>query len=611
MAVFVKGKPPLDWKSQVKSFVRERYAHLVGENTFPEGGSGRAHEAGYPAGWLDSLPLRVSGAYCGCGYALEGIDLSGAHLAVDLGCGAGLDSRLAAEALPEGGRVLALDMVVPMLWRVKEAAGERGAVYPVAGDMECLPIASNSADIVMANASLNLLLDKAAALAEIWRILRPGARLIARELIREGELPVEIAQDPTAWNASLGGVLEEGEWLRLLKGAGFSNVVISGHRPFRPVIAVRIEAVKPFCGESMSSESAEADRLTQEALSNWYVRLLANGISYADASDVIPRVGSWRDWCSLWIERAALREAEAEEMARSGRRLSAAEGFVRAALAYHFAQFVYHEDLDLKREAQEKKVACHTRALADLCPPGERVEIPFEGASLPGVLRFPAKEENGAPLIILIAGLDSTKEEFYTLEAVLHARGLATLAFDGPAQGERSALPLRPDFEAAVSAAVNFISKDGRVNPARLGALGVSCGGYYAPRALAVEGRLVAAVGIAGFYDLAECWEGLPALTRQGFSVAFGNISKEEAADCAKNVSMRGMLKGLERPLLLIHGEKDRLCPVGQARQMAEEAGNQAELVVYPEGVHVCNNIPFLWRPLAADWLADKLSGRS
>lgn len=246
MVVFVKGKPPLDWQLQVKSFVRERYAHLAAQNSFPEGGSGRARAVGYPANCLDRLPSRVLGAYCGCGYALEGIDLSSVRLAVDIGCGAGLDSRLVAEALPEGGRVLALDLVLPMLVRVKEAAGDQCAVYPAAGDMECLPICSNTADLVMANASLNLLLDKATALSEIWRILRPGARLIARELIREGELPNEVAQDPTAWNASLGGVLEEEEWLNLLKGAGFLNVLITGHRPFRPVIAVRIEAVKPI-----------------------------------------------------------------------------------------------------------------------------------------------------------------------------------------------------------------------------------------------------------------------------------------------------------------------------------------------------------------------------
>ncbi|MEE9257690.1 MAG: methyltransferase domain-containing protein [bacterium] len=247
MAVLVRGKPPSDWKIQVKAFVRERYAHLAAADGFPDGGAGRALGAGYPAEWVDALPGRVAGAYCGCGYALEDVDLSGVRLAVDLGCGAGLDSRLLAEELG-GGCVLALDLALPMLKRVREAAHEaRGAaVHPAAGDMESLPIGSGAADLVLANASLNLLVDKGKALAEIGRVLRPGGKFVARELLREGALPSEIAEDPTAWNASLGGVIEEDEWRVLFREAGFSGVRISHHRPFRPVVSARMEAVKPF-----------------------------------------------------------------------------------------------------------------------------------------------------------------------------------------------------------------------------------------------------------------------------------------------------------------------------------------------------------------------------
>ena len=61
-------------------------------------------------------------------------------------------------------------------------------------------------------------------------------------------------------------------------------------------------------------------------------------------------------------------------------------------------------------------------------------------------------------------------------------------------------------------------------------------------------------------------------------------------------------------PLLVIGGERDRLLPAEDSRRMAAEAGRMARLVVYPEGGHVCNNVPFLWRPLAADWLAEKLA---
>ena len=239
---------------------------------------------------------------------------------------------------------------------------------------------------------------------------------------------------------------------------------------------------------------------------------------------------------------------------------------------------------------------CHTRALPDLWPRGERVEIPFEGITLPGVLRLlahAAGAKGGAPVVILVAGLDSTKEEFYTLEAEIHQRGLATLAFDGPAQGERSNLPLRPDFEAAVSAVLDFLASEGRVNSGRIGALGVSCGGYYAPRSHAADSRLAAAVGVAGFYDLAECWADLPALKRQRFSVSFGNLSEEEAGERAKEISLQGILGGVDRPLLIIHGAKDRLCPVGDARRIVEEAGAKAELVVYFEGDTSATISPF------------------
>ena len=236
----------------MKSYVRNRYAHLAEAHAFPEGGAGRAREAGYPARFIDGLPERVSASYCGCGYLLEGVDLKGVRTAVELGCGAGLDARFVSGRLDAGARLFALDIAPQMLHRAREALeGVRSSARPhlLAGDMENVPFADGIADIVLANASLNLTVDKAKALVEAHRILKPGGRLIARELIREGDLPAEIAEDPQAWNASLGGVCEEAEWESLLADAGFDEVEISGHSPFRPVVSVRIHARKTDRGE--------------------------------------------------------------------------------------------------------------------------------------------------------------------------------------------------------------------------------------------------------------------------------------------------------------------------------------------------------------------------
>ena len=244
MATLAGDASPLSWTDQVKGLVRRRYTHLAEADAFPPGGAARANEAGYPKDWLDGLPQRIAGAYSGCGYALEDIDLSGVRVAVDLGCGAGLDAHLLAERLPEDALVVALDMAPAMLERAREAF--ESSLCLVAADMEQLPLADESADLVLANASFNLVIDKYIAFAEAARILRPGGRLVARDLVRDGPLPAEIAQNSAAWNTSLGGVLEQDELEDALRAAGFVDIEISHHRPFSAVIAVRVHAVRPI-----------------------------------------------------------------------------------------------------------------------------------------------------------------------------------------------------------------------------------------------------------------------------------------------------------------------------------------------------------------------------
>ena len=245
MAILADGSPAVSWADQVKSQVRRRYTYLAERDAFPSGGAARAAAAGYPQDWLDTVPDDVAGAYSGCGYALAGVDLTGVRVAVDLGCGAGLDTRLLASRLPAGALVVALDLAPAMVARA--AAGpDDDKMAPLAADMERLPLADSCADLVLANAALNLAVDKPAALSEAARVLRPGGRLIARDLVRDGPLAAEIAENAAAWNTSVGGVLEQSELETALRGAGFADVRITDHRPFGPVVAVRIEATRPI-----------------------------------------------------------------------------------------------------------------------------------------------------------------------------------------------------------------------------------------------------------------------------------------------------------------------------------------------------------------------------
>src|SRR5439155_25053551 len=115
--------------------------------------------------------------------------------------------------------------------------------------------------------------------------------------------------------------------------------------------------------------------------------------------------------------------------------ISAAAHHTRAAVCYHFGEFLFVIDPGEMRRAHLKAVECRNLALPHLRPPGERVAIPYEGKHLYGNLRKPAAVAR-APIVVMCMGLDSAKEEMDDYENRFLARGLATLAFDGPAQGE-------------------------------------------------------------------------------------------------------------------------------------------------------------------------------
>ena len=250
----------MSWERQVKAQIRKRYAAIAGKGGPIGGAADKALDAGYPAQWLeklrleklrlekprlDNLPTDLAASYSGCGYLFEDLDISGAGVVVDLGAGAGFDACFAGDAGP--GLVIAVDFTPEMLARVASAAAALSLtnVRALGGDMEALPLAAEIADIVLANASFNLTLDKPKAFAEAWRILRPGGRLIARDLVRDGELPREVLEDPQGFNTSLGGAVEEGKLADIIAAAGFEDVCISHHRKFSYLTAVRIEASKP------------------------------------------------------------------------------------------------------------------------------------------------------------------------------------------------------------------------------------------------------------------------------------------------------------------------------------------------------------------------------
>jgi 2,6-dihydroxypseudooxynicotine hydrolase len=205
-------------------------------------------------------------------------------------------------------------------------------------------------------------------------------------------------------------------------------------------------------------------------------------------------------------------------------------------------------------------------------------------------------------------GLDSCKEEMDAYERTLLARGMATLAFDGPGQGEAEYdFPIRHDYEVPVARVIDWVERRDDVDRSRIGLWGVSLGGYYAARAAAFEPRVKACVALSGPYDWAEGFDQRNELTREAFRVRSRCTTMDEARAKAKTLSLAGVAKNIRCPLFIVAGELDRLTPASEAKRLAAEVSGPCELLVVPGGTHVANNRAYAYRARTADWLAAQL----
>lgn len=350
------------------------------------------------------------------------------------------------------------------------------------------------------------------------------------------------------------------------------------------------------------------DATMESALSHWAPRMVSNGVMLTDFQEVCASIAHWDGWCAAWCKRAGVHEALGLESLAEGHKLTAAEHLSRAAVYYHFAKFVFVHDLDQMRAAHMKAVECKNLALPHLRPPVRRVLIAYRGKHLVGFLRLPAGAVR-PPVMIMVPGLDSAKEELEAYEIPFLQRGIATLMVDGPGQGEAEYdLPIQGNYEEPVAAMVDWLMACDEIDSSRIGLWGVSLGGYYAPRAAAFEKRVKACIGLAGPYDFGANWDKMPELTREAFRVRAHCKTPEEARKYAGTLTLKdGVAQQISCPLFLLTGKLDRIVPWQDTQRVANEASGPVKLMIVEDGNHIANNRPYRWRHLSADWMAEQL----
>lgn len=335
--------------------------------------------------------------------------------------------------------------------------------------------------------------------------------------------------------------------------------------------------------------------------------MIVQGIDYNDLTTTSARIKIWDDWCREWCVTAAMHEEMAKKAEAGGKIASATEAYLLAAMAYHFACNNFSHDLSQYIPAAKKRVECYAKAAPHLTRPAERHDVPFENFRMPAYLRLPGGAGK-PPVVMIVSGLESNKEEHRTMEDGFLRRGMATFSFDGPGQGESWFQGgLIVEFERATSAVIDYLEKLPRIDAGRLGVFGPSMGGYFASRSAACDQRIRACAFSGGMYDVSR------AVNRLDDPFDFARIShiwkvydKEKLAELLRRSTLAGLAPKIRCPLLVIHGTKE-FVPVEQAKRIYDEASGLKEWALLEGGNHVCNNMPYRYRPLVGDFLAQHL----
>ncbi|MGB8310295.1 MAG: arsenite methyltransferase [Halobacteriota archaeon] len=223
---------------EIKRVVREGYAKVAKEEkvfsvplTSCCGGASLAGEISKKIGYTEQDLVTVpEGANLGlgCGNPVALASLHEGDIVLDLGSGAGFDCFLAAQRVGASGRVIGIDMTPEMIAKARENAQKSNYnnVEFRLGEIEHLPVADNSVDVTISNCVINLVPDKRTAFAEIFRVLKPGGRLMISDIVLLKELPDFIKNSAAAYVGCISGALMKDEYLKTIRETGFEAVQI-------------------------------------------------------------------------------------------------------------------------------------------------------------------------------------------------------------------------------------------------------------------------------------------------------------------------------------------------------------------------------------------------
>lgn len=334
-------------------------------------------------------------------------------------------------------------------------------------------------------------------------------------------------------------------------------------------------------------------------------RLAAMGLPKEAIDRTLRRIHSVSGWQIAWTATAQTflgatrRAAEPEDDHDTARALS------RAALAYHAAYWLAYEDEHVRRALRAARSSLFARAVPDLLPLTQPVLVPWRASELPGYLRLPAlplESEQPVPLVVILNGATTAKEETILWGDAFVARGLAVLALDQPGTGEATELgPPSGEHDDLLDGVRDLAAADPRLDGSKVALIGFSLGGAQAVRIAATDRRLFACVAVTPPYEPGAWLHAANPLMLEQLAGHLGG--PYIVMELAEGFELPELMPRLRCPLLVLGAGRDLVVPPSESQRLAAAAGDLGTLLWYPRAGHGLYEILPTWTADVASWL--------
>jgi dipeptidyl aminopeptidase/acylaminoacyl peptidase len=326
-------------------------------------------------------------------------------------------------------------------------------------------------------------------------------------------------------------------------------------------------------------------------------------------------------WVPVWRELGQNHETEGDRFEEAGDFAAARRAYLQAKTYYAIARFP-GEITDLKREVSADCARAYLKACAHLDPPMEVVDFEHRGKTIRAHFRAPVSD-TPVPAVLIMCGADVFKEDRGWAQDMCMENGLASLVMDGPGTGENP-FPWAPESVTAWEAAIDYLASRPEVDADRIGAFGISRGGYSVMQlAGTAPEKVKAVVAIAGHpfgYVMPDDeLEEFVRVRNERATWRFGgpddppsfpstSVEKEREDFSRWALSEQGILDNITMPVLMINGKLDHLAPIGNIYFMLETGpATGKEARVYPDAGHCAFKYFDHWAPATFRWFAEKL----